>query len=758
MGYKGNFPQLMRAAGFKLRQYRDGPLDWRQMGSYEVDRILREQNFELVDEALQHLSEAPLGTVLEAHILDSGIAKYFIMSQYAIQYLLCCRTYLDESVGELSEAHATAQQEIANLRHSLSESNNEVVQLHKRITQIEAIREVVYPCHLCTKNFISNEALNIHITRKHHVGAPTGVATVVARDKDNDVQLINTIKMELEIKQLKERLNAAERNIKERSSGSKQQSVSQSQSRQDQATATISMRNVAIQSNLAEYKEKDELNIGQDSDASERKEVLNGLVERLSSFEAWQAQLKASNDQFIEDINERLEGLTHALELTKRHAEKKETAITHVDPQERVSTPCLEDLERILSEKVAEIGKVSADKLEEVVNHLELDYKEKLEALERELRRLNMPKEQATSSSASKIPKPLPKKSETSMERIKRQVENEFLQSTRDDDTYSIELPQQEQSTPMQSTSKPSTSKQSTPMQSTSKPSLIQVQELTNGSSSSNSHPTFTKPAAEPKPKAKPSVSQIDTQETTDISQSLSEEEEEEEVAEEEDAEEQGSEPLTSEPEREVFRLPKIKPTSSSSKSSPKSLPPLTRKDARKMVNSKLNPHGFNIKTKHITNASLKRINVDLMQHRNKMKLQYPNFYATRNRIRKFVEKLCTTKPTRAQELLKHKEPLQPMEVPKNEANLLATTEDDGITSEDDQLSATSEQSHSSSPLPQADFKAHLEQMLAKPVARLPVRPSTSRLQSQQAKPVPQPRKRVMFSGKSFEDDELEIK
>lgn len=34
MGYKNNFPQVMREAGFKLRQYRDGPLDWRQMGKY----------------------------------------------------------------------------------------------------------------------------------------------------------------------------------------------------------------------------------------------------------------------------------------------------------------------------------------------------------------------------------------------------------------------------------------------------------------------------------------------------------------------------------------------------------------------------------------------------------------------------------------------------------------------------------------------------------------------------------------------------
>jgi len=205
---------------------------------------------ELVDKALAHLSEAPLGTVLETHILDSGIAKYFVMSQYAIQYLICCRTYLDECVTDLKEAHSTAQEEIATLRKSLSESNNEVIQLHKKITQIEAIREVVYPCHLCPKNFISNEALNVHIGRKHRVASPPSLASGTGkdkdRDKDTDVHLINTIKMELEIKQLKERLNAAEKNIKERSTGSKRVSPRQEQ------------RTVGIQSNLAEPKDKDE--------------------------------------------------------------------------------------------------------------------------------------------------------------------------------------------------------------------------------------------------------------------------------------------------------------------------------------------------------------------------------------------------------------------------------------------------------------------------------------------------------------------
>lgn len=494
-----------------------------------------------MDDALQHLSEAPLGTALETHILDSGIAKYFTMSQYAIQYLLCCRTFLDESVVELREAHATAQQEIAKLRKSLSESNNEIIQLHKKITQIETIREVVFPCHLCPKNFISNEALNIHIGRKHRVGTPTATPAgggSVSRDRDNDMQLINTIKMELEIKQLKERLNAAERNIKERSADSCRQPVAACPPRQaDQATTTIDVRNVGIQSNLSETKEKDELS--QDSEVSERKAQLHGLAERLSSFEAWQAQLKQSNEQFIRDINQKLEDLSQALEMTKQREQPKESA------EGQVISPCLDDLERILSDKVAEIGKVSNNKLEEVVHHLEMGYKDKLEALERELKQLSKFKKDEMavqqSSSSSKIPKPVAKKSDTNLDRIKAQVEKEFLKTKPDEDTYSIEEP------PAQPEQKPK--------QSTSN----KIQELPSRSSS-GSHPTFTKPqdklvVTEPKPKAP---------DATDVSESLSEEEEE---AAQSLSSEQSSERTSSvspEPEEQVLKEPKPKavPTS----------------------------------------------------------------------------------------------------------------------------------------------------------------------------------------------------
>ncbi|XP_034661249.1 zinc finger protein DZIP1L [Drosophila subobscura] len=733
MGYKSNYPQMVREAGFKLRQYRDGPLDWRLMGSYETERILREQNFELVDKALQHLSEAPLGTVLETHILDSGIAKYFVMSQYAIQYLICCRTYLDECVTDLREAHEISQQEIANLRKSLVESSNEVVQLHKRITEIEAIREVVYPCHLCTKNFINNEALNVHIGRKHRVGTPPSLGAN-AKDKDNDMNLINTIKMELEIKQLKERLNAAERNIKERSSGSKRPSP-----RQDQ-------RNVGIQSNLSEAKEKDELHSEVlESEASERKEQMHGLAERLSNFEVWQSEQKQSNEQFIQDINQKLEGLSHALEQSKKSSSNSHEATT---PLQATPTPRLEDLERILTEKVTEIGQISANKLEEVVTQLETGYNDKLQALERELKQLRMRKEDKQlpkpqpvasvhSAGTSKIPKPVSRKEETTAERIRKQVESEFLKNKADDETYPIEAAPPPAPVEVQ----------------------VEINEQPSGGSSS-SHPTYTKPGLEA------AASKPEARETTDIDESLSQEDAQlPDVDSEHTLSDEGSE--TSSSEAEAQPIPKA---SSSRPPARVIIPqrPLTRKDARKLLVRKMSSHGFDLKSKTISHTTMKRINGELTEQRNKLKLKYPHFYATRNRIRKFVEKLCSAKmPQQAKELLKHTTPLQPMEAPKRRINRSAAhSSREAIHSSHDEEDATdtSEHSETRSSSPQRpvddDFKARLEQILVKPVAI--AAPRTAVKSSMSARPVPLPRKRVMFNtmgaGKGFNDSEDDLK
>uniref|UniRef100_T1GUX9 C2H2-type domain-containing protein n=1 Tax=Megaselia scalaris TaxID=36166 RepID=T1GUX9_MEGSC len=162
-----DYPKIARESGFTLKQNKDGPLDWRTISSIEVDQVIREQKFESVDSITAYLSQAPVASMLDTNILDPGIGKYFILSQLAIQYLLFCKKFLDETVTTLRESLCESQLENANLKKLNHENNNELLQLHKKFQQMETINEVVFPCSQCTKNFISNDMLNTHMKRKH---------------------------------------------------------------------------------------------------------------------------------------------------------------------------------------------------------------------------------------------------------------------------------------------------------------------------------------------------------------------------------------------------------------------------------------------------------------------------------------------------------------------------------------------------------------------------------------------------------------
>lgn len=349
----------------------------------EVERILREQSLEQLDGVLSHLSEAPLGSILESNILDSGIAKYFILSQFSVQYLLFCRKFLEETVTDLRESHGIAQMELATTKRSLSEANNEILQLQKKITQMEAIHEVIYPCHLCTKNFVSNDALNLHITRKHNniLGKSERnfeTQQTQAKDRENDLTLINTIKLELEIKQLKERLNNTEREIKEKHTETDIKNLKQATINRIEQ---ISVHSIGIQSNLSEIKEKDDNSEDDLSTSSQGRQQLNMLEEKLLEFDKWKEEQKNQNSEYLTEINSKLREL--ALEATRKQREHD------LDNGKQYSMPSIDNLEDLLNKKLEDIGKASAAKLEKVVNKMELDYKEKLDQLEKELIKLN---------------------------------------------------------------------------------------------------------------------------------------------------------------------------------------------------------------------------------------------------------------------------------------------------------------------------------------------------------------------------------
>ncbi|XP_037808405.1 zinc finger protein DZIP1L isoform X2 [Lucilia sericata] len=708
--YTYNYPQVARDSGFKLRNYKDGPLDWRLIGSLEVERILKDQSLEQIDAVLSHLSEAPLGSILDSNILDSGIVKYFILSQFSVQYLLFCRKFLEETVADLRESHGTSQMELVSVKRSLAEANNEVLQLHKKITQIEAIHEVIYPCHLCTKNFVSNDALNLHISRKH-----SGIFTKTERkseapqsllkDRENDLTLINTIKLELEIKHLKERLSNAEREIKEKNTEPRLTNGSPLPTETLEKSEQISVHSIGIQSNLSEIKEKDDNSDDDMSSSSQSRQQMCMLQEKLQEFEKWKEEQKIQNSKFLTEVNNKLQELGSALELTKNQMEHE------LDSDKQNPPSSVKDLEILLSKKLEDISKASTAKLEAVVNKLEMSYKDKLDQLERELIKIH---EQSI----------VQKHFKSNDNQIKRDKDDTSNKSK--EDTFQIVELNDE--TP----NKKEVFEIGLKEEVEKLHIFTQEKNAVNETSISESNHTFVKHSKYTEKKVdnhnKSMSSGISDDESTDISDSLSDEEHKEIK--------NNSNKINT--KKTLVTSKKVANT--------RQQPPkvVTKKEATKLTNQRLLTLGVNMRTKSLPSTLKKRISTELNENRNKLKQEHPHFYATRNKIKKFVDKLCSTKmPENAEALLKATKPVRTKIQEQQYSNDQNSVSDEN----DEALEASTPLNVNTSTTDNNNFKQRLERILSSPIRKPDehIIKAIVHPQNLTQKPVPMPRKRVMF-------------
>ncbi|GAB0095609.1 hypothetical protein DMENIID0001_110070 [Sergentomyia squamirostris] len=221
-----NFPQIAREYGLKLRELESGVLDWRLIGSYDVGKLIHDSDFERLEIVIPHLTDAPLGTILNNSVLDSGISKYFCLAQLSLQYLTFCCNFLEKTVVSLRKNVYNIEKDKQKLLKAYKKQKQELFQVHKKIFKSELNENKTYSCEQCTKNFVNSDLLSDHYERKHSSSH---------RTVDGDKNLVNNIMLELEIKQLKQKLNDAQKEKENKSQAS-----------------------IGIQSNLEEEKDKDE--------------------------------------------------------------------------------------------------------------------------------------------------------------------------------------------------------------------------------------------------------------------------------------------------------------------------------------------------------------------------------------------------------------------------------------------------------------------------------------------------------------------
>ncbi|CAO1389462.1 unnamed protein product [Diamesa hyperborea] len=350
-----NFPQLARDAGFSLcESENESEIDWRFIASIDNNRIIREGLYEKLDECIPSLIKSSVGNLLNVRILDPAIAKFYVSCQLGLQYLVFCTKFLDQTVFTLRETVFDTQKKTLKLEEILESRDEEILLLQKKLQKQEVLHRKVYPCTRCTKNFISSELLSVHMLRKHKHNEES--KSIV----DKDSNLINTIKLELEIKQLKERLNNSEKELMD----NRKTVVQECQKCIENSLKQF--LNVGIQSNF-EVKEKDE----KEKDYIEKRDLQDILGSQLKQFEEWKI---AEEQKYCSEILDLRTKLDKTIELLKHKEENTVMPVTAATPM-NIAEKCVGTNRQILIEKMTQVVPEPEPK-PEPENHWKLRYQE----------------------------------------------------------------------------------------------------------------------------------------------------------------------------------------------------------------------------------------------------------------------------------------------------------------------------------------------------------------------------------------------
>ncbi|KAI4502721.1 hypothetical protein M0802_001765 [Mischocyttarus mexicanus] len=220
-----NFPKLAKESGFHFNTYRSRVhIDWNRIGSIDINRIIIERDFITIDENINNVINYNLENEYDLKILDSNFVKVFRLAQLAVEYLLYCKQYLDQSViilkdelklkiednHKLRKEINALEEIIKNLKCKNKERSSRVME-----TKIEDSSGEIHKCPHCPKSFISTTFVKAHIARRHSYIYLRNLSTETSPVHDH--YKTETEKLHNEIKMLKERLNQAEKVIKNES-------------------------------------------------------------------------------------------------------------------------------------------------------------------------------------------------------------------------------------------------------------------------------------------------------------------------------------------------------------------------------------------------------------------------------------------------------------------------------------------------------------------------------------------------------------
>ncbi|OXU26165.1 hypothetical protein TSAR_009923 [Trichomalopsis sarcophagae] len=218
-----DFPKLARESGFYFNMHTARVrVDWNRISSIDIDRVIRERDFQTVDENVNNVIDYYLESEYDVKILDPNFVKLFRLAQLAVEYLLYCKQYLDQSVVILKEElkykiedNIKFKEEVVRLQDTVKEMKEKLKEKSKAADFKSDSHGELHKCPHCPKAFLSSSFANAHVMRRH-----SNLSELVQSSQQpvHEEYRAETEKLHNEIKTLKERLNQTERVIRNESS------------------------------------------------------------------------------------------------------------------------------------------------------------------------------------------------------------------------------------------------------------------------------------------------------------------------------------------------------------------------------------------------------------------------------------------------------------------------------------------------------------------------------------------------------------
>ncbi|XP_077339160.1 cilium assembly protein DZIP1 isoform X3 [Lithobates pipiens] len=214
----GRMPSSSHGTLFKFRS-RHESLDWRRIGSIDVDKVANELDFQTLQDNIMGITFCNVENEKCPHChssLDPVLIKLIRLAQYTVEYLLHSQEYLTSNLQTLEEKARVGINESEQLQVKITKQTAEIkslkdeCKLRKKMiaAQQMMINAATGPCHKCQhceKSFVNSSYLESHIKRRHAEDTSFG-----GKQRQSPQQYDN---LYYEIKCLKEELHSTKKQL-----------------------------------------------------------------------------------------------------------------------------------------------------------------------------------------------------------------------------------------------------------------------------------------------------------------------------------------------------------------------------------------------------------------------------------------------------------------------------------------------------------------------------------------------------------------